>query len=81
MGNNSCAYSERADRRHSWVFDGDDPYVICAYCEQVRDALTDQIIKPGVRPVADFTVLDDGGVDLDELLEHLPPIKTEVEDE
>lgn len=33
-------------RNHSWRFDGDDPYIICHYCGQMRDALTGRILKP-----------------------------------
>jgi hypothetical protein len=44
----SCPLSQRVDGKlHSWKFDGDDPYVICAYCKEVRDALTDRIITEG----------------------------------
>jgi hypothetical protein len=35
-----CLESQRADGEHSWYFDGDDPYVICRFCLEVRDALT-----------------------------------------
>lgn len=46
-----CTNSKRADGRHSWLFDGDDPYVICAFCNEVRDARTDRVIQPaGPRP-------------------------------
>ncbi len=34
-----CPKSERVDGNgHSWLFDGDDPYVKCAYCKEYRDA-------------------------------------------
>lgn len=39
-----CPQSKRADGLHSWVFDGDDPYVICAFCSTRRDALTSQTL-------------------------------------
>jgi hypothetical protein len=32
---------------HSWKFDGDDPYVVCAGCDEVRDAITDVVIRSG----------------------------------
>jgi hypothetical protein len=35
-----CADTRRIDGRHSWRFDGDDPYVVCVYCGERRDALT-----------------------------------------
>lgn len=41
-----CPLSERVDGKlHSWKFDGDDPYVVCVYCGQMRDALTENILK------------------------------------
>lgn len=40
-----CPKSQRVDGQgHSWVFDGDDPYVVCAYCHERRDALTGKVI-------------------------------------
>ena len=43
-----CPLSQRVDGElHSWRFDGDDPYVICAYCDQMQDALTGRVIRPG----------------------------------
>lgn len=36
-----CEKSERVDgKKHSWRFDGDDPYVICSYCKEIRDAIS-----------------------------------------
>lgn len=32
---------------HSWQFDGDDPYVICMTCDEMRDAITGRVIRPG----------------------------------
>jgi hypothetical protein len=43
----TCPQSERPDGDHSWKFDGDDPYVLCAWCEERQDALTGRIITPG----------------------------------
>lgn len=41
-----CKTSERVDgKKHSWRFDGDDPYVICSYCGQVKDAISGKRIK------------------------------------
>lgn len=43
-----CPVSQRIDGRlHSWKFDGDDPYVICVYCGEMRDALTGVVIRAG----------------------------------
>jgi hypothetical protein len=39
-----CKDSLRADFRHGWVFDGDDPYVYCVYCGELRDAHTGKVI-------------------------------------
>jgi hypothetical protein len=42
-----CPGSQRTDGpKHSWRFDGDDPYVVCAYCGEVRDAISGRQIKP-----------------------------------
>ena len=41
-----CEPSKRVDgKKHSWKFDGDDPYIICHYCGQTRDAINGRIIK------------------------------------
>lgn len=43
-----CTLSRRVDgKKHSWVFDGDDPYIVCAYCDEVRDAITGLVIRNG----------------------------------
>lgn len=43
-----CPLSKRVDGQlHSWQFDGDDPYVICFYCEQMQDARTGRVIREG----------------------------------
>lgn len=43
-----CPLSKRVDGKlHSWRFDGDDPYVLCVYCDERRDALTGRVITPG----------------------------------
>lgn len=40
-----CPLSKRVDGKyHSWVFDGDDPYVICHYCKERRDAISGEKI-------------------------------------
>ena len=43
-----CPRSGRLDRAHSWTFDGDDPYVICSYCDEMRDALNGRVIRQGL---------------------------------
>jgi hypothetical protein len=35
-----CPQSKRADKKHAWRFDGDDPYIVCVYCGARRDALS-----------------------------------------
>lgn len=42
-----CPQSQRADGKHAWHFDGDDPYVICSWCGRMQDAITGTVIKPG----------------------------------
>ena len=32
---------------HSWQFAGDDPYVICMNCDEMRDSITGRMIRPG----------------------------------
>lgn len=43
----TCPSSRRVDdpTLHSTRFDGDDPYTICVYCGETRDALTGRIVK------------------------------------
>jgi protein gp37 len=41
----TCPKSKRVDGNgHSWLFDGDDPYVKCYYCGEIRDALNGRTI-------------------------------------
>lgn len=42
----ACPPSQRKDGRHSWKFDGDDPHIICHYCDEMRDSLTGRVIRP-----------------------------------
>jgi hypothetical protein len=42
-----CQKSQRADSQHSWRFDGDDPYILCIYCGERRDALTGAVLTSG----------------------------------
>jgi hypothetical protein len=46
-GADECARSRRIDGLHSWEFDGDDPYIRCVFCGEVRDALTGRVIRRG----------------------------------
>lgn len=47
-----CPLSQRVDgKKHTWRFDGDDPYVFCHWCGQYQDALTGRIIRPGRRAI------------------------------
>jgi hypothetical protein len=39
------AQSQRSDGAHSWEFDGDDPYIRCAFCGELRDALSGQELR------------------------------------
>ncbi len=42
-----CPNSQRVDGNgHSWGFDGDDPYVICYWCKEVRGAISNIKISP-----------------------------------
>lgn len=31
-------------RPHSWRWDGDDPRIICCWCNEMRDAITGKVI-------------------------------------
>lgn len=44
MSDATCYASGRG---HSWRFWGDDPYVECVHCGQIRDALTDRVMRQG----------------------------------
>lgn len=46
--NDVCWPSKRVDgKHHSWRFDGDDPYVICQFCGEERDAISGRVLKHG----------------------------------
>ena len=50
-----CAKSKRDDGEHSWRFDGDDPYIVCVFCDEVRDAINGRVIRaviPRFEPAA-----------------------------
>ena len=41
-----CPLTEHVDgKSHGWLFWGDDPYVKCDWCGEIRDALTGQVVK------------------------------------
>lgn len=44
-----CPQSKRLDQKHSWQFDGDDPYIVCFYCGVRHDALTGRKVESNVR--------------------------------
>lgn len=46
-----CPSSKRVDdpTLHSTRFDGDDPYTVCVYCGETRDAITGRIIRPATK--------------------------------
>ncbi|MFE5290418.1 helix-turn-helix domain-containing protein [Nocardia sp. NPDC056611] len=31
---------------HSWRFDGDNPIIICAFCDEMRDAVSGNVLRP-----------------------------------
>lgn len=43
-----CSQSKRADSLHSWRFDGDDPRIICMFCDEMRDALSGIVLRRGM---------------------------------
>lgn len=48
-----CPASRRDDGQHSWRFDGDDPYIECAFCEEYRSATSGLVLRapnPGLFP-------------------------------
>lgn len=34
-----------AAHEHSWKFDGDDPYIVCHFCGEMRDAKTGRTVR------------------------------------
>ena len=42
-----CFLAQFPGGPHSWAFDGDDPYVQCSSCGEVRDALTGRVVRAG----------------------------------
>lgn len=48
----TCPTSKRVDDAtlHSTRFDGDNPYTICVYCGEMRDAISGRIIRAASQP-------------------------------
>ena len=41
-----CPRTKHVDgKSHGWLFWGDDPYIKCDWCGEIRDALTGRVIK------------------------------------
>ena len=41
-----CPRTKHVDgKSHGWLFWGDDPYIKCEWCGEIRDALTGRVIK------------------------------------
>lgn len=48
VASDRCTKSQRVDGPyHSWQFDGDDPYIVCHWCGETRDAIDGRVIKAG----------------------------------
>ena len=42
-----CPLSKHVDgKSHGWLFWGDDPYIKCDWCGEIRDALTGRLESP-----------------------------------
>jgi hypothetical protein len=49
MPDDFCPRSRRVDgKRHSWRWDGDDPRIVCVFCDEVRDALNGRVLVASV---------------------------------
>ena len=44
-----CPFSKREDGDHAWHFDCDNPYIVCAWCDEMRDALKGRVMREGRR--------------------------------
>lgn len=58
-----CPQSRREDGGHAWAFDGDDPYIECAFCDQCRDAINGRVIRVGRPAQADAATAPDTPMD------------------
>jgi len=44
-----CPAPGRVDGlNHSWGFDGDDPYIVCRFCGEMRDAIGGAVLRAAV---------------------------------
>lgn len=51
-----CSHTKHVDgKSHGWCFDGDDPYIVCHWCKEVRDAVSGRRIKPYTPSVTDIS--------------------------
>ena len=42
-----CRRTKHVDgKSHGWRFDMDNPYIVCEWCQQMRDALTGKVMSP-----------------------------------
>jgi hypothetical protein len=40
-----CPRTKHVDgKSHGWLFWGDDPYIKCEWCGEIRDALTGRVV-------------------------------------
>lgn len=64
MTKDVCSQTEHVDgKSHGWMFDGDDPYVVCSWCKERRDAISGRVIHehvPSVRDISDTELLKRG---------------------
>ncbi len=55
ISGDACPKPKHVDgKSHIWLFDGDDPYIKCDSCKEVRDAITGRVIQPLAPSVADI---------------------------
>lgn len=58
----ACPFSRRVDApTHSWLFDGDDPYIVCHFCRERRDAITGRVIGTRFTPAPGIDWVIAGG--------------------
>lgn len=81
-----CSLSQRVDgKKHTEVFDGDDPYTKCVYCGEVKSATSGMVIVKGSSELPDIhlehvlrAVIESVGYRTRlELLIETPPIVTQ----
>ena len=53
-----CYRTQHVDRlSHGFLFDGDDPYVVCAWCGERRDAITNRLIGSSFSSRIDWVIV------------------------